>query len=192
MAARGNSSRSAVFYHYVALCGIYTSGRSSHHNHQLPNLADHPRSSLFPALWREAYYAENHCYSYGIRSSGSDLYADLEQGYLSLAPGEVRKISTGIAIALPENTFGAVYPRSGLATKKGLILANGTGIIDADYRGCVIVALKNTSNQVQTIEHGERIAQLVVQPYIPVLFNETESIGTTARGAGGFGSTGAN
>ena len=130
-------------------------------------------------------------YQGSLQAAGSDLYADLEQGYISLAPGEVRKISTGIAIALPENTFGAIYPRSGLATKKGLVLANGTGIIDADYRGCVIVAIKNTSNQVQTIDHGERIAQLVVQPYIPVLFNETEAIGTTARGADGFGSTGA-
>ena len=131
-------------------------------------------------------------YQGSLQAAGSDLYADLEQSHISLAPGEVRKISTGIAIALPENTFGAIYPRSGLATKKGLVLANGTGIIDADYRGCVIVALKNTSNQVQTIDHGERIAQLVVQPYIPVLFNEVESIGTTARGTGGFGSTGAN
>ena len=123
-------------------------------------------------------------------AAGWDLYADLEGAdHLSLAPGEYRKISTGIAIALPENTFGAVYPRSGMATKRGLVLANSTGIIDADYRGCLIVALKNTSNELQMIKHGERIAQLVVQPYIPVVFKQTESIGTTARGEGGFGST---
>lgn len=124
-------------------------------------------------------------------AAGSDLYADLiDKEMIALAPGEVHKISTGIAIALPENTFGAIYPRSGLATKKGLVLANGTGIIDEDYRGTVIVAIKNTSNETQYITHGERIAQLVVQPYVKVKFNEVDSIGTTARGEGGFGSTG--
>jgi len=124
-------------------------------------------------------------------AAGWDLYADLElQSRITLAPGEVRKISTGIAIELPQGTFGAVYPRSGMATKRGLVLANGTGIIDSDYRGELIVALKNTSNEVQIVEHGERIAQIVVTPYIPVLFNEVNSIGTTARGEGGFGSTG--
>ena len=124
-------------------------------------------------------------------AAGWDLHADLEGAdRITIPAGEYRKISTGIAIALPEGTFGAVYPRSGMATKRGLVLANGTGIIDADYRGCLIVALKNTSNELQIVEHGERIAQLVVQPYIPVTFNETDSIGTTARGAGGFGSTG--
>lgn len=126
-----------------------------------------------------------------IQAAGFDLYADAEQrDSIIIAPGEVKKISTGIAIELPKGTFGALYPRSGNATKRGLILANTVGIIDADYRGPVIVALKNTSNQIQVIEHGERIAQLIVQPYIPVQFNEVETIGTTARGEGGFGSTG--
>ena len=124
-------------------------------------------------------------------AAGYDLHADLEnQSYITLAPGEYRKISTGIAIALPDGTFGAVYPRSGMATKRGLVLANGTGIIDSDYRGPLIVALKNTSDELQIVEHGERIAQMVVTPYCPVIFNEVESIGTTARGEGGFGSTG--
>lgn len=126
-------------------------------------------------------------------AAGWDLYADLEsQSYITLAPGEVRKISTGIAIALPEGTFGALYARSGMATKRGLIPANAVGVIDSDYRGAVIVALKNASNELQVVEHGERIAQLVVTPYCPVVFNEVDSIGTTTRGAGGFGSTGAN
>lgn len=125
------------------------------------------------------------------QAAGWDLHADLEsQSYIVLAPGEYRKISTGIAIALPEGTFGAIYPRSGMATKRGLVLANGTGIIDSDYRGPLIVALKNTSNEIQRVEHGERIAQIVVTPYCPVIFNETDSIGTTARGANGFGSSG--
>ena len=124
-------------------------------------------------------------------AAGYDLHADLEgKTYITLAPGEVRKISSGIAIALPQGTFGAIYPRSGNATKRGLVLANTVGIVDADYRGAVIVALKNTSNTIQTIEHGERIAQLIVQPFNPVIFNTVESIGTTARGDGGFGSSG--
>lgn len=127
------------------------------------------------------------------QAAGWDLHADLEsQSYITLVPGEYRKISTGIAIALPQGTFGAVYPRSGMATKRGLVLANGTGIIDSDYRGPLIVALKNTSNEIQKVEHGERIAQIVVTPYCPVVFKETDSIGTTARGEGGFGSTGNN
>jgi len=124
-------------------------------------------------------------------AAGFDLYADAEnKDCIILAPGEVKKISTGIAIALPKGTFGALYARSGLATKKGLAPANKVGVIDADYRGPVIVAMRNESNEVQTIQHGERIAQLVVQPYVWVRFEETENIGTTARGEGGFGSTG--
>ena len=124
-------------------------------------------------------------------AAGYDLYADLEgKGKISLTPGEVRKISTGIAIALPKGFFGAIYARSGMATKRGLVPANAVGVIDADYRGPVIVALKNTSNELQVVEHGERIAQLVVQPYLPIVFNEVENIGTTARAEGGFGSSG--
>lgn len=123
-------------------------------------------------------------------AAGYDLHADLESNYITLHPGEVRKVSTGIAIALPEYTTGLIFARSGLATKKGLAPANKVGVIDADYRGPIIVALKNESDEVQTIEHGERIAQLVVVPFISVKFNEAESIGTTARGEGGFGSTG--
>ena len=123
-------------------------------------------------------------------AAGWDLCADLDQSRIAIPVGEVRKISTGIAIALPEGTFGAIYARSGLATKKGLAPANKVGVIDADYRGPVIVAMRNESDEIQYIEHGERIAQLVVQPYIAVDFNEVDNIGTTARGAGGFGSTG--
>lgn len=123
-------------------------------------------------------------------AAGWDLHADLEgKNLITIHPGEVRKISTGIAIALPEGTFGAIYARSGMATKRGLTPANKVGVIDADYRGPVIVALKNESNEIQTIEQGERIAQLVVQPYISVVFTAVDSIGTTARGGGGFGST---
>lgn len=124
------------------------------------------------------------------QAAGWDLHADINGDYISLYPGEVRKISTGIAIALPEGTFGAVFARSGLATKRGLAPANKVGVIDSDYRGPVIVAIKNESNNVQIIEQGERIAQLVVVPYLPITFNEVNSIGTTARGENGFGSSG--
>lgn len=124
-------------------------------------------------------------------AAGWDLYADAENhDRIIIMPGEVKKISTGIAIALPKGTFGAIYARSGLATKRGLAPANKVGVIDSDYRGPIIVALKNESYETQVIEHGERIAQLIVQPYINVAFEETENIGTTARGSGGFGSTG--
>ena len=126
------------------------------------------------------------------QAAGWDLYADIDGDYVSLLPGEVKKISTGIAIALPEGTFGAIFARSGLATKRGLAPANKVGVIDSDYRGPIIVALKNESDQIQTVQHGERIAQLVVIPYCPVIFNQVDSIGTTARGEGGFGSTGTN
>ena len=125
------------------------------------------------------------------QAAGWDLSADLEgKTHITILPGEYKKISSGIGIELPEGTFGALYPRSGMATKRGLVLANGTGIIDSDYRGPLLVAIKNTSNELQIIEHGERIAQLVVTPYCPVIFNQVDSIGTTARGEGGFGSTG--
>lgn len=127
------------------------------------------------------------------QAAGWDLHADTEsRDRIVILPGEVKKISTGIAIALPEGAFGAIYARSGLATKRGLTPANKVGVIDSDYRGPVIVALKNESNEAQYIEHGERIAQLVVQPYISIYLNEVKSIGTTARGEGGFGSTGTN
>ena len=128
-----------------------------------------------------------------LEAAGFDLYADTElHSQIVLLPGEVRKISTGIAIALPRGTFGAVYARSGMATKRGLVPANAVGVIDSDYRGAIIVALKNTSNEIQIVEHGERIAQLVIQPYCPAILKQVDSIGTTARGNGGFGSTGTN
>ena len=125
------------------------------------------------------------------QAAGWDLYADLEGlDSIIIPPHCYRKISTGIAIALPEYTFGAVYARSGMATKRGITPVNKVGVIDSDYRGAVIVALHNETDEMQKVSHGERIAQLVVQPYVPVVFNEVESIGTTARNDGGFGSSG--
>lgn len=127
-------------------------------------------------------------------AAGWDLCADLLDIGLEeihIAPGQVVKISTGIAIALPFGTFGGIYARSGLASKKGLRPANCTGVIDADYRGAIIVAIRNDSNEFQTIQHGERIAQLIVQPFVSTDFNEVNELPSTNRGEGGFGSTGA-
>lgn len=127
-------------------------------------------------------------------AAGWDLYADLADiglEQVNIAPGQVVKISTGVAIALPSGTFGGLYARSGLASKKGLRPANCTGVIDSDYRGCIMVAIRNDSNKMQVIQHGERIAQLIVQPYISITFNEVNELHSTNRGEGGFGSTGA-
>ena len=120
-------------------------------------------------------------------AAGWDLYAAEDA---TINPGETVKISTGIAIALPENTFGAIFSRSGLATKQGLAPANKVGVVDSDYRGAVIVALYNHSKGERTVKAGDRIAQLVVLPYIPVDLTEVEELDDTERGDGGFGHTG--
>lgn len=126
----------------------------------------------------------------GSRSAaGYDLYACLEQD-VTLAPHETVKIGTGLALALPEGTFGAVFARSGLAAKEGLRPANCVGVCDSDYRGEYIVALHNDSDEPRTVRHGERIAQLVLLPYLPMDFEEVDALPETLRGAGGFGSTG--
>lgn len=123
------------------------------------------------------------------KAAGWDLYAAIEVP-ITIKAFETEKISTGIAVALPEDTFGGIYARSGLATKKGLRPANCTGVIDEDYRGEVIVALHNDTRNDWVIEPGERIAQLVIEPYIRVKITEASELDDTARGEGGFGSTG--
>lgn len=122
-------------------------------------------------------------------AAGADLYACPEQP-VTIEPGETVLIPTGIALALPKGTVGLIYARSGLATKRGLAPANKVGVIDSDYRGEVLVALYNQSAAPQTVEAGERVAQLVVTPYITAQFEVTESLSETVRGEGGFGSTG--
>ena len=125
------------------------------------------------------------------QAAGYDLYADLGQGTESVAIDRSNyKVHTGIAVAIPEGYFGAIYARSGLATKKGLRPANCVGIIDSDYRGEIIVCLKNDMSTLNYVENGERIAQLVIQPYLEVEFNEVDELPETERGEGGFGSTG--
>lgn len=123
------------------------------------------------------------------QAAGYDLCADISEA-LVIEPGETAKVATGLSFALPDGYFGGIYARSGLATKRGLRPANCIGVIDSDYRGPVIVALHNDSTEPQTIEPGERIAQLIVQPYLAVTFEEVETLDETERGAGGFGSTG--
>jgi dUTP pyrophosphatase len=122
-------------------------------------------------------------------SAGYDLYGD-NNDVIQIAPHSTIKIPTGIAMAIPNGYFGAVYARSGLATKKGLRPSNCVGILDADYRGNVIVALHNDTDELMEVNPHERIAQLVIQKFEPIVFNEVEELDDTERGVGGFGSTG--
>jgi dUTP pyrophosphatase len=118
-----------------------------------------------------------------------DLRADLETPII-LKPLERAMIPTGLFIELPMGYEAQVRPRSGLAAKRGLTCLNSPGTIDADYRGEIKVILVNLSNEVQTIETGERIAQMVVAKHERITFKEVEILEETVRGAGGFGSTG--
>ena len=122
-------------------------------------------------------------------AAGYDLYADIKEA-IQINPGDTFKVSSGIAIAIPKGCFGGIYPRSGLATKQGLAPANKVGVIDSDYRGPIIVALYNQSNIPQIIHPGDRIAQLIIQPYWQFDWDEVDELDTTDRGEDGFGSTG--
>lgn len=122
-------------------------------------------------------------------AAGADLYAVMDAP-LTLAAGETALVHTGLAVEIPVGFVGLVCARSGLATKRGLAPANKVGIIDADYRGEIMVALHNHGSLPQTIEHGERVAQLVLVPYLTAAYEQADSLTDTDRGAGGFGSTG--
>ena len=125
-------------------------------------------------------------------AAGCDLYANLaeEGGMVVVRPGTKRFIKTGIAMAIPKGYGGFLYARSGLACKQGLRPANCVGVIDSDYRGELIVALYNDANEERAVSHGDRIAQLVIAPYLRPTFVETDELDDTERGAGGFGHTG--
>jgi len=128
--------------------------------------------------------------TYGsIDAAGADLYACIEESE-TIMPHETKLIKTGIAMAIPKGLAGLIFARSGLASKRGLAPANKVGVVDADYRGEIMVALHNHSNQEQTIEPKERIAQMVFVPYIKGLFDVVDELSETIRGEGGFGSTG--
>lgn len=122
-------------------------------------------------------------------AAGADLYACLDCE-TEIKPQTTAVIPTGIALELPVGYAGLIYARSGLATKKGLAPANKVGVVDCDYRGEVKVALHNHSQTVQSVAPGERIAQLVITPYVTAQFVQTDELTQTVRGAGGFGSTG--
>ena len=124
-------------------------------------------------------------------AAGADLYAVLDDE-VTIAPGETKLIKTGLAMEIPEGYAGLIYARSGLATKRGLAPANKVGVVDADYRGEVMVALHNHSGIPQMVMCGERIAQLVVAPFLKAEFTAVEELSETVRGVGGFGSTGTN
>lgn len=122
-------------------------------------------------------------------AAGYDLYANIKENMV-IPPHITQKIGTGLSVEIPTGYFGAIVARSGLATKQGLRPANAIGICDSDYRGEYIVALHNDSDVERIIEPNERIAQLIVMPYLPVRFTEVDNLGDTERSTGGFGSTG--
>lgn len=122
-------------------------------------------------------------------SAGADLYACLEEA-VTIQPGETYLVKTGLAMEIPEGFAGLIYARSGLASKKGLAPANKVGVVDADYRGEIMVALHNHSNVEALVEPGERIAQMVIAPFLKAEYQVVEELSDTVRGTGGFGSTG--
>ncbi|MBQ4099342.1 MAG: dUTP diphosphatase [Clostridia bacterium] len=123
-----------------------------------------------------------------VESAGGDLYNAGDDVVIS--PSETVLIGTGLAVEIPEGYVGLVYARSGLASKCGLAPANKVGVIDSDYRGEIKVALFNHSKETRTVLKGERIAQMVIAPYLKVEYEEVEELSSTERGEGGFGSTG--
>lgn len=122
-------------------------------------------------------------------AAGYDLYACIDKP-ITIPAHCTEKIGTGLAVELPNGYFGAVFARSGLATKQGLRPANCVGVCDEDYRGEYTVALHNDTDEAKLIMPSERIAQLVVMPYLSVEFDEVEELSDTKRGCDGFGSTG--
>jgi len=135
------------------------------------------------------------------KAAGYDLYAYIpeyigceqelpfEEKKVRIEPHTTQKIGTGLAMEIPDGYFGAIFARSGLATKQGLRPANAVGVCDSDYRGEYIVAIHNDSDETRYIENGERIAQLVIMPFLAAEFTEVDELNDTQRGTGGFGST---
>lgn len=123
-------------------------------------------------------------------AAGYDLYACVEEEEVIIPAHTTVMVGTGVAVAVPEGYFGGIFARSGLAAKQSLRPANCVGVVDSDYRGEVKVALHNDSDQERKIENGERIAQLVVIPYLSLEFEEVAELDETERGEGGFGHTG--
>ena len=128
--------------------------------------------------------------TYGTEfSAGADLYACLEDP-VTVEPGQTVAIPTGIAMEVPVGCAGLVYARSGLGVKRGLAPANKVGVIDSDYRGEIMVMLHNHGSVPQTLQPGERVAQILITPVLTPAYEEVDALTDTKRGAGGFGSTG--
>lgn len=129
--------------------------------------------------------------SYGSEyAAAADLFCLTDDDEILIAPEMTVFIHTGIAMEIPEGYVGLIYARSGLGTKQGLAPANKVGVIDSDYRGEIIVALHNHSGEDRRIYNGDRIAQIIITPYVHADFEEVAELSDTMRGAGGFGSTG--
>jgi len=122
-------------------------------------------------------------------AAGYDLFADVAED-VTILPHETKMIGTGLAMEIPEGYFGGIFARSGLSAKEGLRPANCVGVVDSDYRGEIKVALHNDGEVPRVVTSAEKIAQLVVVPFLAVDFNEVSELSDTVRGAGGFGSTG--
>lgn len=128
--------------------------------------------------------------TYGTEySAGADLY-NLPDSAVTIPAHSTVLIHTGISAEIPKGYCGLIFARSGLASKRGLAPANKVGVIDADYRGEIMVALHNHTDRTQTVEGGERVAQLAIVPFLKAEFEETDALSETVRGEGGFGSTG--
>ena len=128
--------------------------------------------------------------AYGTEfAAGADLYACMDKD-ITINPGCTELIHTGIALEIPTGLVGLIYARSGMACKHGLAPANKVGVIDSDYRGEIMVALYNQSNETKVITSGDRVAQIIIQPVTQFEFNEVDELSDTTRGEGGFGSTG--
>ena len=125
-----------------------------------------------------------------IESAGYDLYAYLDKDEIIIKPMQTVLIKTGIAIEIPSGYYGALHTRSGIGTKRNLRLANCTGIIDSDYRGELLVAVYNDSNQGQILNNKERFAQIVIMPYLKYDINVVDELNTPQENHDGFGSTG--
>lgn len=122
-------------------------------------------------------------------AAGYDLFADLKEA-VEIAPKQTFMVNTGVAMEIPEGYWGGIFARSGLSVKEGLRPANCVGVVDADYRGPICVALHNDSEVTRTVVPGQKVAQLVVVPFLTVEFEEVTELSDTVRGIGGFGSTG--
>ena len=123
-------------------------------------------------------------------AAGYDLYADISEDFVEIPPHKTIKIPSGLSMEIPDGYFGGIFARSGLCSREGLRPCQGVAVIDQDFRGEILIPIHNDSDTVRFVNKGDRIAQLVIIPYLAVKFTEVDKLNTTSRGADGFGSTG--